>query len=50
MKVIKAAMEELDGSQNMEDQLDPSDTEHLHRRQLFEQPSILANQSFPTFQ
>merc|ERR1711971_1044847 len=33
MKVIKAAMEELEGSQKLEEQLDPSDTEHLHRRQ-----------------
>ena len=39
MKVIKAAMEELEGSQKMEEQLDPSDTEHLHRRQVADQPS-----------
>ena len=39
MKVIKAAMEELEGSQKMEEQLDPSDTEHLHRRQVVDQPS-----------
>merc|ERR1719234_1723428 len=36
MKVIKAAMEELEGSQKLEEQLDPSDTEHLHRRQVEE--------------
>ena len=40
MKVIKAAMEELEGSQKMEEQLDPSDTEHLHRRQISEQSSL----------
>ena len=44
MKVIKAAMEELEmGEKKLEEQLDPSDTEHLHRRrQMSEQPSIIS--------
>merc|ERR1719264_838563 len=45
MKVIKAAMEELEGTQKLEEQLDPSDTEHLHRRQVSEQPSLLGDPS-----
>ena len=44
MKVIKAAMEELEmGEKKLEEQLDPSDTEHLHRRrQMSEQPSVIS--------
>ena len=44
MKVIKAAMEELEmDEKKLEEQLDPSDTEHLHRRrQMSEQPSIIS--------
>ena len=44
MKVIKAAMEELEmDEKKLEEQLDPSDTEHLHRRrQKSEQPSIIS--------
>ena len=44
MKVIKAAMEELElGEKRLEEQLDPSDTEHLHRRrQMSEQPSVIS--------
>ena len=49
MKVIKAAMEELEGSQKMEEQLDPSDTEHMHRRQRSEQPSLLVDQSTSSY-
>ena len=44
MKVIKAAMEELEmGEKKLEEQLDPSDTEYLHRRrQMSEQPSVIS--------
>ena len=49
MKVIKAAMEELEGTQKMEEQLDPSDTEHLHRRQVSEQPSLLGDPSTSSY-
>ena len=50
MKVIKAAMEELElGEKKLEEQLDPSDTEHLHRRrQMSEQPSVISLDSTTT--
>ena len=47
MKVIKAAMEELEGSQKLEEQLDPSDTEHLHRRQVSKEPSTSSYTTTP---
>merc|ERR550532_914227 len=49
MKVIKAAMEELEGTHKLEEQLDPSDTEHLHRRQVSEQPSLLGGPSTSSY-
>ena len=42
-------MEELEGSQKMEEQLDPSDTEHRHRRQVSEQPSLLVDPSSSSY-